>query len=59
MEKLVKERTSELEEAYKSLKESENGLAEAQRTSHIGNFDRNIITNKLYMSDEVYRLFGL
>ncbi len=31
LEKLVKERTIELEKAYKSLKESEKGLAEAQK----------------------------
>ena len=58
LEKLVKERTSELEEAYINLKESENRLSEAQRISRIGNWDWNIITNKLYLSDEVYRIYG-
>ena len=58
LEELVKERTAELEEAYNLLKESENGLAEAQRIAHIGNWDWNIVTNKLYWSDEVYRIFG-
>ena len=58
LEELVKERTAELEEAYKSLKVSENGFAEAQRMAHIGNWDWNIITNKLYLSDEVYRIYG-
>jgi PAS domain-containing protein len=58
LEEKVKERTSELEEAYNLLKESENGLAEAQRTSHIGSWDWNIVTNELYWSDEIYRIFG-
>ena len=58
LEEKVKERTAELEEAYNSLKESEKGLAEAQRIAHIGNWDWDIITNKLYLSDEVYRIYG-
>jgi len=58
LEEKVKERTTELEEAYNSLKESENGLAEAQRTAHLGNWDWNIVTNGLYWSDEIYRIFG-
>ena len=58
LEEKVKERTAELEKAYNSLKESEKGLAEAQRMAHIGNWDWNIITNKLYLSDEVYRIYG-
>ena len=58
LEELVKERTAELEKAYKSLKESERGLAEAQKMAHIGNWDRNIITGEVHWSDEVYRIFG-
>jgi PAS domain S-box-containing protein len=58
LEEKVKERTADLEKAYNLLKESEKGLAEAQRISHIGNWDWNIRTNKLYLSDEVYRIYG-
>jgi len=58
LENLVKERTAELEEAYNSLKEKENSLAEAQRIAHFGNWDWNIVTNGLYWSDEIYRIFG-
>jgi PAS domain S-box-containing protein len=58
LERLVKERTKQLEEAYDSLKESERGLAQAQKMSHIGNWDWNIITNEIYWSDELYRIFG-
>ena len=57
LENLVKERTSELEKAYNSLKESEKRLAEAQRMAHIGNWDWDIATGKEYWSDELYRIF--
>lgn len=58
LEELVEERTSEVEKAYNSLKESERSLSEAQRMVHLGNWDWNIVTNELYWSDEVYRIFG-
>jgi PAS domain S-box-containing protein len=58
LEKLVQERTIELEKAYGSLKESERGLAEAQKMAHIGNWDRSLATNEVHWSDEVYRIFG-
>jgi len=59
LEKLVKERTAELEKAYESLKESETGLAEAQKMAHIGSWNWNIATDKAHWSDELYRIFGL
>lgn len=58
LEELVEERTMQLEKAYESLKENEKGLAEAQRMAHLGNWEWNIISNKLYWSDEIYRIFG-
>ena len=58
LEELVKERTTELEKAYKSLKESEESLAEAQRMAHIGNWDWDLVTDEAYWSDEMYRIFG-
>ena len=58
LEKLVEERTSQLEEAYNSLKESERGLAEAQRMAHIGNWEWDITTDKVYWSEEIYFIFG-
>ena len=57
LENLVKERTAELETAYKLLKESEKGLAEAQRMANIGNWEWNILTDEAYWSDELYRIF--
>jgi PAS domain S-box-containing protein len=58
LEKLVKERTAELEKAYNSLKESSRGLAEAQKMAHIGNWEWDIVSEKSYWSDELYRIFG-
>ena len=57
LEEIVKKRTSELEIAYKSLKESEKGLAEAQKMAHIGNWEWEIATDKAYWSEEMYRIF--
>jgi PAS domain S-box-containing protein len=58
LELLIEERTAELEKAYNSLKESEEGLAEAQRMAHIGNWDWNLVTGEGYWSDELYNIFG-
>ncbi|MDH5201950.1 MAG: PAS domain S-box protein [Nitrospirota bacterium] len=38
---------------------SKASLAEAQRIAHLGNWEWDIQTDKLYWSDEVYRIFGL
>ncbi len=59
LDKLVKERTAELEEAYNTLLENERRLNEAQKIAHLGNWDWNPVTDELYWSDEVYRIFGL
>ncbi len=58
LEEKVKERTEELEKAYNSLKESEKGLAEAQKIAHIGNWEWDFVTGEVYWSDELYRIFG-
>jgi PAS domain S-box-containing protein len=58
LEKVVEERTMQLEKAYKSLKESEEGLAEAQKMAHIGSWTWSIATGELQWSDEVYSIFG-
>ena len=58
LEEKVKERTTELEKAYNSLKESEEGLAEAQKMAHIGNWEWVIATDEAYWSDELYRIYG-
>ena len=43
----------------KSLKESITRLAEAERIARLGNWDWDIVHNKLIWSDEIYRIFGL
>ena len=58
LEEKVKERTFELGKTYNSLKESEYGLSEAQKTAHIGNWDLDLVTGEAYWSDEMYRIFG-
>ena len=57
LEVKVKERTAELEDANKSLKESEKRLAEAQKMAHTGNWVWDIATDKEYWSDELHRIF--
>ena len=59
LEENVKERTAELEEAYDSLLENDLRLREAQKIAHLGNWDWNLLTDELYWSDELYRIFGL
>ena len=59
LEMLVKERTNELETAFNLLKEIEKGLSEAQRISHIGSWDWNIVTDEASWSYETYRILEL
>ncbi|MDQ1255117.1 MAG: hypothetical protein QG646_4396, partial [Euryarchaeota archaeon] len=56
LEKLVIERTKDLETANKSLKESESSLVEAQKMAHIGNIDWNLVTGEVYCSNEMYNI---
>ena len=48
LDKLIDERTAELKKAYEYLEESRNSLIEAQRIASLGNWNWDIITNKLY-----------
>jgi PAS domain S-box-containing protein len=42
-----------------SLRLNEERLLEAQRLAHLGNWEWDIIKNRLLWSDEVYRIFGV
>ena len=57
LEEMAEERTTKLDTAYNSLKESEGRLAEAQKMAHIGNWVWDIATDKEYWSDELHRIF--
>jgi len=58
LEEKVKERTVELEEAYKALVENERRLSEAQKMAHIGIWDWDLVTDEMYWSDEAFRIAG-
>jgi len=45
--------------AEEKLKRSEQGLAEAQRIAHLGNWELDLLRNKLHWSDEIYRIFEI
>src|SRR3972149_2890184 len=42
-----------------ALKKVSKSLAEAQQIAHVGNLEWEVAKNKVYGSDEVYRIFGL
>ena len=44
---------------HTALAASEAGLAKAQRIGNMGSWERNIVTNDLAWSDQIYRIFGL
>ena len=50
---------SDQKELEEKLQESERKLSESQGMAHMGNWDWNIVENKMYRSDEMHRIFGL
>jgi PAS domain S-box-containing protein len=57
--KRAKAAEQERQRALEKLKQSERRLAEAQLVAHIGSWERDLRTNQVTWSDELYRLFGL
>jgi hypothetical protein len=51
--------TTERREQEKVLQESEARLADAQRIAHIGNWEWNIVEDRVQWSAETYRIFGV
>lgn len=45
--------------AMMELQKSEKRLSEAQYMAHIGNWELDLVTNKLTWSDEIYRIFEI
>ncbi|MFB2974205.1 AAA family ATPase [Aerosakkonema sp. BLCC-F183] len=52
LEKQVEKRTAQ-------LKASEAKLQEAHKLARLGNWEWDLMTNQLYWSDEIYKIFGL
>jgi diguanylate cyclase (GGDEF)-like protein/PAS domain S-box-containing protein len=50
---------TELQHLISELKNSQSNLKQAQTLAKIGHWELDIVNNKLYWSDEVYRIFGL
>jgi PAS domain S-box-containing protein len=50
---------TEQKKMHDDVLESRAGLAEAQRLSHLGSWELEIVSGKLTWSDEVYRMFGM
>ena len=55
----IQEDVTENKQLIESLQYGQARLAEVQRIAHLGHWDWNIVTNDLYWSDEIYRIFGL
>ena len=54
----LKQKVEEYKQAADALRESESRLNTAQQIAHLGSWERNLETNKLYWSDEQYRIWG-
>ncbi|EDZ63534.1 diguanylate cyclase/phosphodiesterase (GGDEF & EAL domains) with PAS/PAC sensor(s) [Sulfurimonas gotlandica GD1] len=50
---------TEFNEEKEHFKKLEYGLSKAQELANIGHWELNLVTNDLFWSDEVYRIFGL
>jgi len=50
---------TERKQAEKALQESERNLKRAQRIAHVGHWTWDTQTNRVILSDEIYRIFGL
>jgi PAS domain S-box-containing protein len=53
------ERLAETSRLYRELQRSEAFLAQGQKISHTGSFGRNVLSEKLYWSEETYEIYEL
>jgi phosphoserine phosphatase RsbU/P len=49
----------DLKMAREQMEQSQTSLAHAQAIAHLGNWDLDVLTNRLMWSDEMYRICGL
>ncbi len=59
LERRVHQRTSELAAINQQLQETQTKLEDAQRIAHVGHWERDLQTDAVTWSAEVYRIFGL
>lgn len=59
LERRVTEQTAEIRKSYDLVRAQERSLLEAQRIAHLGNWEWDVVTDRVVWSDEVYRIFGL
>jgi PAS domain S-box-containing protein len=50
---------TERKQAEENLRNSEHGLAEAQRIAHLGNWELDLINDSLLWSDEIFNIFEI
>ncbi|HVP96789.1 PAS domain S-box protein [Methanoregula sp.] len=55
----LRKKTSDLEESEKNLKNDEQRLQRSQTVAHIGSWEIDLRKNRLWGSDEAYRIYGL
>ncbi len=57
--RILKEEINERRKAEKDFKKSERKLKESQQIAHLGYWEFDHVSNRLYWSEEIYRIFGL
>ena len=50
---------SERDQAQEALQRSQESLARAQAIARVGDWERDVVTNQVHWSDEMYRLMGM
>ena len=59
LESEVKSRTAEIEDSNRALRESEERLNRAQAVAHVGNWELDLATNRIWGSEEAFRILGI